>query len=680
MAYSVDGWTEGPGLPQSVWRYKWLVGGLALLGILIAALFSAIQPTQYEGVVPIFVSAEEGSAADPERTVASHAQFIESPIVLDRVIALTGNRLTRKDLEKQLKVEPSATGDFITIRARDATPVNAAELADAVDLAYRQILSEQRQAAANQTIEVLQAEQGRLASEIEQIQKQRRIADTPTLDSTEQAKRQQLDGTANKIEETSANAAGPPPALQAKAAVLDDPVQPKPLLTAAMGAVVGLVIGVALAWFLAARQRVMRSKETVESQAHVDAHASQESPEQVGQLAEVDGNRVMGSVGQAANSLDKDPDLLYSLAEWLESQHRNFPQITAERLRDRLLFDRVAVLLKTDGGLDLAGCVGWHPDGVKPVRHDDRRILNKLGSNGVRRIGSADRRALINAGLLGNDAQTIVVAPLKHENVAFGVLLVGQEEPDSEAAANGNGGFDGIGSFARSVAPDLHAWLLLHKLQEQLASHGKAKVQTTRPSVVEPASAVSEAPSAPSVPPPARSIQKSGASRPPAAPQPAESAPGHAESALPTAKSSSPATESSPPTAKPSLPAAQSGPPAAPQPAESALPTAKPGPPAAQSGPPAAPQPAESALPTAKPGPPATQSGPPTAPQPAESAPGRAESALPATGSSPPAAESGPPATESGPPAVWPTYPAEPEPSSTPENQPQRGKHRVGPR
>ena len=69
MGYSPDGWTEGPGLPQSMWRYKWLVGGLALLGILIAALLSAIQPTQYEGVVPIFVSAEEGSAGDPERTV-----------------------------------------------------------------------------------------------------------------------------------------------------------------------------------------------------------------------------------------------------------------------------------------------------------------------------------------------------------------------------------------------------------------------------------------------------------------------------------------------------------------------------------------------------------------------------------------------------------------------------------
>ena len=186
-------------------------------------------------------------------------------------------------------------------------------------------------------------------------------------------------------------------------------------------------------------------------------------------MAEADDNRVRESAAQAVNSLDKDPDLLYSLAEWLESQHRNFPQITAERLRERLLFDRVAVLLKTDEGLDLAGCVGWHPDGVKPVAHDDPSILNKLGGNGARHIGPADRRALLNAGLLGNEAKTIIVAPLEHEKVAFGVLLVGQEEP-TRKLHTGNGCLDGIGSFARSVAPDIHAWLLLRRLRSNWRS------------------------------------------------------------------------------------------------------------------------------------------------------------------------------------------------------------------
>jgi capsular polysaccharide biosynthesis protein len=466
---------------------------------------SATQPTRYEGFVRIFVTAEEGTGGDPERIVTSNAAFIESPTVSDRVIALTGNRLTRKELEERLTVEPSANGDFITIRALDATRENAAGLADAVDLAYRQVISEQRQEAANRTIAALESAQVRLASEVEQIQKQRRKRDTPALDAEEKAKRRQVEATANKIEEISADAAGAPPALQDKAAVPDEPAQPKPLRDGAIGAVVGLVIGVALAWVLAARRRVRPSEDVAESQAHDDdlevatdvdddlvehplthepvSHAAlhvgaaasdiQEPPEQVPRLADVNHNGVTGSVLQTPNALGKDSDLLSSLADWLETQHQNFPQITAERLRDRLPFERVAVLLKANGGLDLAGSVGWHPDGVRPVGRYDLGILTKLGANGARLIESADRRELVNAGLLGNEAQTIVVAPLEHENVAFGVLLVG--EPDSEASPQVNGSFDGIVSFARSVAPDLHAWLLLHRLREQLASHGKAQ-------------------------------------------------------------------------------------------------------------------------------------------------------------------------------------------------------------
>ena len=134
----------------------------------------------------------------------SHAQFIESSTVSDRVIALTGNRLTPRELEKQLSVEPSANGDFITIRARDTTPSNAAELADAVDLAYRQILSDQRQAAANRTIAELEDAQDRLARELAEIKVQRRTSDNPAREAEEQAKKRQMAATANKIEEVSA--------------------------------------------------------------------------------------------------------------------------------------------------------------------------------------------------------------------------------------------------------------------------------------------------------------------------------------------------------------------------------------------------------------------------------------------------------------------------------------------
>jgi capsular polysaccharide biosynthesis protein len=518
MGYPVDGWTEGPGLPQSIWRYKWLVAVLVLLGMLFGFLFSVTQPVRYEGVVRIFVASEEVPAGNFGRTVMSRAQFIQTPIVLDRVVALTENRLTREELEQRLTVEPAADADFITIRALDTTPENAAGLADAVNLAYRQMLREQRQDATKHTIAELEGVQRRLASELGQIQQQRRTGDSPALLAEERAKKRQVQATADKIERASADTAGPPPTLQDKAAVPDEPVQPKPLREGAIGAVVGLLIGVVLAWRLAAR-RVRPDQVPVESEAHIDedfeeaievlqdlvehphgdgppfnvtsdiestASDIQEFAEQV-RLADVDHNRMTASVRQALNSLIKDHKALYSLAEWLESQHQDFPQITAERLRDRLHFDQVAVLLKTDEGLDLAGYIGWQPNGVGPVEHYDPSILTKLGGNGARLIGPADSSELLKAGLLGNKARTIVVAPLEHENVAFGMLIAGKEEPNSEVA-QGNGNFDGIGSFARSVAPDLHAWLLLRGLREQLASRSKAQEQTTNRADSEPSS------------------------------------------------------------------------------------------------------------------------------------------------------------------------------------------------
>jgi capsular polysaccharide biosynthesis protein len=510
MSYP-DGWTEGPGLPQSIWRYKWLVALPVLLGMLSGALFSGIQPVRYEGVVRIFVASQEVPAGNFGRTVMSRAQFIQTPIVLDRVVALTENRLTRKELEQRLTVEPAADADFITIRVLDTTPENAAGLADAVNLAYRQMLREQRQDATKHTIAELEGVQTRLASELRQIQQQRRTGDSPALLAEERAKKRQIQATADKIERASADTAGPPPTLEDKAAVPDEPVQPKPVRGGAIGAVVGLLIGVVLAWWLAAR-RVRPDQVPVEYEAHIDedfeeaievlqdlvehprrdgpppdagsdgTHTSsdiKESPERV-RLAEGDHNRVTASVRQALSSLINDHNLLYSLAEWLESQHRDFPQITAERLRDRLSFDQVAVLLKTDEGLDLAGYVGWRPDGVGSVGHYEASILNRLGGNGARLIGPADRRKLLNAGLLGNKAKTIAAAPLEHEDVAFGVLLVGREKPNPEAP-QGNGSFDSVGSFARSVAPDLHAWLLLRGLREQLASRGKLQEPATSP-------------------------------------------------------------------------------------------------------------------------------------------------------------------------------------------------------
>ena len=44
MGNPLDGWIEGPGLPQSAWRYKWLISCLVLLGI-FDRLAMGVYPT-----------------------------------------------------------------------------------------------------------------------------------------------------------------------------------------------------------------------------------------------------------------------------------------------------------------------------------------------------------------------------------------------------------------------------------------------------------------------------------------------------------------------------------------------------------------------------------------------------------------------------------------------------------
>jgi hypothetical protein len=125
------------------------------------------------------------------------------------------------------------------------------------------------------------------------------------------------------------------------------------------------------------------------------------------------------------------------------------------------------------------------------------------------------------------------------------VLLVSQGVPDSGAPLRRNGNLDGIGSFARSVAPDLHAWLLLHKLREQLASHGTTQEQ--------PASAVQSRPPSPDPLPP---LVKP-------APAPAESERSSAEPESSSAKPEPSSTKPKPRAAKPEPPVTKPEPPSA---------------------------------------------------------------------------------------------------------------------
>ena len=86
----IDDWQEGPGLVESMRRYRWLVASITLLAAVAAFVWSSTQPVLYEGVVRLYLDTSGDQTDDPGRIVRSQAEFITSPEVLDRTLALDG--------------------------------------------------------------------------------------------------------------------------------------------------------------------------------------------------------------------------------------------------------------------------------------------------------------------------------------------------------------------------------------------------------------------------------------------------------------------------------------------------------------------------------------------------------------------------------------------------------------
>jgi capsular polysaccharide biosynthesis protein len=233
-------------------RYKGLMAALVLLGVLLGYGWSSRQPVRYEGVVRFFVEAGSDQS-DVDKVVRRQAEVLISPVILDRTVALTGDRLTRKELEKRLTVEPDRAANVITVRALDSTPQRAANLANTVVRAYRMVVAEQITAAAREQIKAIKRRQLVLDSQIATLRRQLQAQpDNQVLVATIDAKNQELRRLAAQVEAANGSATQAARRLETlrdNATVRRDPAQPKPLQSAVIGGLLGLLVSAVLVWW-----------------------------------------------------------------------------------------------------------------------------------------------------------------------------------------------------------------------------------------------------------------------------------------------------------------------------------------------------------------------------------------------------------------------------------------------
>ena len=481
-------WDEGPGIAESIHLHKWLVI-LCMLGCALAAyLWSVRQPVRYEGVVQLFLDIQTERSVNSDRIVRREAELLNSTIVMDRVVQLLDGRLQPEQLKEQLEIEPAGDADYITIRALDATPELAAELANTVELAYRQVLSAQATSGAKAAVADLEQTERQLEKELASIERQ--LEGNPgsrRLQANLEATLGQLQKIATqKAEAGLAQRGGQPSTLRDRAMVTDEPAQPKPRRTAAVGGLIGLILGSALALWRTGWRATEGSAPAVRPPDGSGRELVRQGRQPLGSLLRVPlrrggiavTERNGSAAGNGSSSGIADFDQLTvsadQILELLEGRRQRLyeqdvPQLTADEIARQFPVDLVVVLLehgdellKVYGGIGLSS-VERHMN----IRHDRDR-MQQITSAGPRLLAEDERALLASTGMPGTQVGSLVLVPLVHDGVGFGVLLAGQRTADGPARPLEDEEVEAIATTVGQLMPYLLAWVRLRDLRHRL--------------------------------------------------------------------------------------------------------------------------------------------------------------------------------------------------------------------
>ncbi|MDR5701472.1 polysaccharide biosynthesis tyrosine autokinase [Agromyces aerolatus] len=213
-----------------VLRQHWvLIVALTLLGVAAAAGYSIMQTPQYSSSAKVFVSTSGGASVSElqqgntftQQRVKTYADLVTTPIVLLPVINELSLDTTGEALARQISASAPLDTTLIQITATDDDPALAAALATAVSQSLTQVVG--------------------------------------SIESTNAAA--QAEG-----EETDASPAQSPVRLTLvqHAAVPQSPVSPNVPLNIALGALVGLALGVGIAVLRATLDTRIRNERDVE--------------------------------------------------------------------------------------------------------------------------------------------------------------------------------------------------------------------------------------------------------------------------------------------------------------------------------------------------------------------------------------------------------------------------------
>jgi len=155
----------------------------------------------------------------------------------------------------------------------------------------------------------------------------------------------------------------------------------------------------------------------------------------------------------------------------LEFYERDLPQIAAAETARRVRADVVVLLLDNGEGLmEVSGGVGLTPAERRLSVEYSRDVMRELFRAGVGLIEDTDRVRGALAGIPGSRAETLVMVPLVHERLGFGVLMAGRNRSQTGVPTEvfADAEIEVLMGFADAAAASLRTAVLLRHLKGQL--------------------------------------------------------------------------------------------------------------------------------------------------------------------------------------------------------------------
>jgi uncharacterized protein involved in exopolysaccharide biosynthesis len=241
----------------SIWRYKSLIAAAVLLGALLGSGWAARQPTLYEGVTRVLMTAGSTSLpgdvlpqppVDPGRYLDNQTQMMRSAPVLQRAVKLSGGRISVETLRQRLEVDVAPDADVLTIRVVDSTAKGAAQLANAIPAAYEQVVARRSREVAAQLLRARSELKARLAEAGAEL------ARNPN-DARLRAECRALTGQDREVlRQLMALERDRPVLAWERAAVPKQPISPSSGRAMVIGILLGLLAAAVLVWWRTHRQ------------------------------------------------------------------------------------------------------------------------------------------------------------------------------------------------------------------------------------------------------------------------------------------------------------------------------------------------------------------------------------------------------------------------------------------